>query len=483
MPIVVNTNISSINAQRNLSLTERLMGRSMQRLASGLRINRAGDDAAGLAIANSLQAQNRGLSTAVRNANDGLSLIGTAEGALGQASGIMQRIRELAVQAANDVNTDNNRLDIQKEIDQQIQELTRLGNTVEFNGRKLLNGSFQSMQLQVGAYAGQTLQVSLSDFRSETAGQIAHNAGTNSVGALAISGASSGGNSVLISSVNTSTPVAVGSSAGLDTVSATNADFSAIAKAAAINAVSGQTGVKAMVVDTTATGTAAVDAGTVTSMTINGVSVIGSAFTTLANDSDGALRDRINSFTSQTGVVASLDSTNQLVLTAEDGRNITVAGTTGSANITGGGGTTTYGKLDIWANTGFTITDNGGGNGVLGDGGGASAYSLDENKAISKVKVTTHDNATSAIKTMDSALEQLNNEMAFLGAITNRLENTITNIEVNIENLAAAESRIRDADFAMETANLTRAQILQQSGVAVLTQANVRPQAALTLLG
>jgi flagellin len=491
MPIIVNTNVSSLNAQRQLTGTTRAMNKAMERLASGLRINRAGDDAAGLAIATSLQTQVRGLTQATRNAGDGLSVVSMAEGAVTQQTGILQRIRELSVQAANEVNSPANLAQIQSEIDDQISELTRIGNTVEFNGKNLIDGSFNSVDFQVGSRAYQTINVSIGDFRAAGMGAYATLTSDLATGvdtSTAIVAAAGTADSLVINGVQ------VGSSAGLDNISTNLVDNSAIAKAAAINAVQGQTGVTAEATAAIATGTAAVAAGNITgSVTINGVTVVDGTttpFVVAASDSNGALRDAINAASAQTGVVATLDSGGtKLVLTAEDGRNIDLVSTaTATAMGFGASITATYGggieltstqsiNLTIGAanadatNLGFVATDN------------TPTAVVDQTKAVSQIDVTASGGAAQAILTVDAALSQVADAQSDLGALTNRLENTISNLEISIENLTASESRIRDADFAVETANLTRAQILQQSSIAILSQANLAPQAALSLLG
>ena len=489
MAITVNTNVASINAQRNLNSTTRMLNRSLERLASGLRINRAGDDAAGLAIATGLQAQIRGLTQATRNANDGLSIIGTAEGAIGQATEILQRIRELAVQAANGINSAANRASIQEEINTQVNELTRIGNTVEFNGQNLLDGSFTNKQLQIGAMSGQTLSISIADFRASSLGKIATSTGNAVVTTAAIDGLTGTANSLVINGKT------IGSSVGLDTLSYTDRDGSAIAKAAAINAAAAQTGVSATIVATSATQSAVVGAtagatGADDVITINGIEIIngatGNTVTTQLNDADSALRNKINSKSHLTGVVASLGTgadAGKIVLTAADGRNITVtaAGTTVLARTGFAVATnTTGGKITLTSNSDMVI--NSGQANLIGQANGTASVSLDAATAISFIDVTTSEGASLAIRIVDSALSQSSSARSKLGAITNRLEYTIANLQTSVENLSASQSRILDADFAAETASMTRAQILQQAGISVLSQANVSPQAALALL-
>ncbi len=490
MAIIVNTNIPSLNAQRQLNVTNRSLNKALERLASGLRINRAGDDAAGLAIANGLRTQVRGLGQAVRNAGDGLSVVASAEGAVSQQNEILQRIRELSVQAANGINSGANLAQIQSEISDQISELTRIGDTVEFNGKKLIDGTFQNINIQVGAQAGQGISVSIGDFRAAGLGQTATLSGTIQIDTTtAIVAAAGTANSVTVNGVQ------VGSSANLDTLSAFNADGSAIAKAAAISAVSAQSGVSATA--TAAVRTAGAIAGNATFagvVSINGTVVIDGSSNTFAgstDDSNGAIRNAINAKSTQTGVVATLDSANDLVLTAADGRNInlTVTGATATGLGLGGiatdtvtsGGITLTGTKDISLQIGTANADASN----LGFAITAFTYTaaLDPNSAVQNIDVTASGGATSAIITIDAALNSVADAQGQLGALTNRLENTINNLEISIENLSASESRIRDADFAAETANLTRAQILQQSTIAILSQANLAPQAALSLLG
>ena len=327
MGIIVNTNVASITAQRNLSKSSNALQKSLQRLSSGLRINSAGDDAAGLAIATSLQSQIRGLTQATRNANDGLSVAGTAEGAMGTITDILQRVRELAVQSANDINSGTNRQAIQDEIDAQVAEITRLGNTTEFNGQLLLNGSFSNKNIQIGAMSSQSIAISLSDFRGSSLGKIATTTSTNAVDTTALAA----GNITI-------NGVSVGASTGLDTLSTTSPDGSAIAKAAAINAVTAQTGVTAKVLATTSAGqvgaATAVPASANTlvgdTLTINGTQIFGGTiFAIQQNDADGVITSKINAKSNLTGVTASV-SGGAIVFSAADGRNINVVASAGT---------------------------------------------------------------------------------------------------------------------------------------------------------
>jgi len=471
MPLSVNSNISSLNAQRNLEQSTSALAKSLERLSSGLRINRAGDDAAGLAISESLRSQVRGLNQAIRNANDGVSLISTAEGAIQAYTNIVQRIRELAVQAANDTNSVNNRAALQLEIDEQLEELSRIANTVQFNGLNLLDGTFVNKSIQVGAMQGQTIAVSIDDMRATSLGAVATTV-SGEVAALAAGDLTLNG-------------VEVGATSS-DGTSYLNRNGSAIAVAAAINAAQADTGVTAEADATSLTAdnssvSAVVLDGATNSLVINGVNIGG--VTVLDGDSSGALVEAINERTSHTGVVATLDAQDQLVLTATDGRNITIT-TTGDAGyalgLTASDGDnltddTTAGTVTLYAVRAFSI-------GGTAQGFDPASVGVDMSTAITSVNVTSAAGAADAIRTVDFALSQINESRARLGGLTNRLEITIDNLRIISENLAASDSRIRDADFAAETAILTKNQILQQAGVAILAQANVAPQAALQLL-
>jgi flagellin len=523
MAIIVNTNIASINAQRSLNKTERALDKAMERIASGLRINRAGDDAAGLAIATHMEKQVRGLGQAVRNSADGLSLIGTAEGAVGMQVEILQRIRELAVQAANGINSNVSLAAIQEEINAQVAEITRIANTSEFNGVALLNGQFTNKKLQVGANANQTISISLGDYRASKIGYIATITGDHSIATgnasylkavnaagvtLAIDGSFNAGAGLtgVVIDIGTGTTYAVSASTS-DGVSSHFSAGSAISKANAINSISSSTGVTAVANADVLRGTTLIAGGTVTAggtttFSINGVSIVDGAtlatnMVVAANDATGVLRNAINAKSNQTGVVASIEGTNTLVLTAADGRNIvvdaaaSVAAALGFTTGLGSSGTVAThlgtGYITLTANRDFTITSDGTvATKILGLTAAVTHTingSLDLTKAVATINVVPSGGADTAINIVDSALGTLSDATSDMGAITNRLENTMSNLRISIENMSAAESRIRDADFAAETANMTRAQIIQQAGVAVLTQANLRPQAALALLG
>ncbi len=689
MPQIINSNIASLNAQRNLNASQRDGDTALQRLSSGLRINSAKDDAAGLAISTRFSVQISGTQVAIRNAGDGISLAQTAESALSSMADSLARIRELALQSANDTNSDVDRQALQEEVNQLVDEVKNVADTTNFNGKKLLDGSFQNSVFQTGANVGDTITVSVAKLdttslgSAETAGissnvsQVALTAaGTDAlvagdlvvndvavgassseadtasiaygssssiakvdainavseqtgvtavvntntaegtlvadaaavvaatdidingqtfslskaatgdavadlasaaetinakaeatgvtavvvemdggaridlvaedgrnitiVGATAGSfglaaglGASGGaattgntytGDYTLISqdgsdivlSTNTGTidnagfeagtysgiqggavgdnvdtanalaagdltinGVAIGASkASSDTASTTLNSASAIAKAAAVNAVSDQTGVTASVNATTVVGTAITGVGGAFDITINGAQITGTTSTD-ATANQATLVDAINAKSGQTGVTAEIIDGDKLYLIAEDGRNIdvtaTTAGDSGLATATTGGSITleSAGTFEVGTNTG---NNERAGFNVGSFGGAESGTKLDD------LDISTVAGANDAVVAIDNALQTITSKQAELGAVQNRFSNTIANLESLNENLSTANSRIRDADFAAETAALSRAQVLQQAGISILAQANARPQQVLSLL-
>lgn len=491
MGLFVNSNVASLNAQRNLSQSTNSLGRSFQRLSSGLRINSARDDAAGLAISNRFTAQIRGLNQAVRNTNDGISLSQTAEGALQETTNILQRMRELSVQAANDTNTQTDRESLQAEVDQLVSELDRIASTTNFNNQKILDGTFLGARFHVGANARETITVNVADTRSTALGRQVRFTGESAVAAQATGALAA--DDLTINSVTIRATVAAD-----DALSTTNRASSAIAKAAAINDSTAFTGVRAVVEAAETTGTAGITTATLNAVNyiaINGEVVTG--FVIQNDDADNALVNGINAVADQTGVVASLNDEHRLVLTAADGRNIEIE-TVGDGINTGfsvggvEGMQVVGGRLTLQSNEQISIyTDNaniatklGGSNDSIGtnNAGDTSIYGINSNNAVSTVDITTRNGANLAIDIIDVGLGQVSSIRADLGAIQNRLESTVNNLSATSENLSAARSRILDADFAEETAIFSRNQIVQQAGISVLAQANQQPQVALSLL-
>lgn len=694
MPQVINTNLSSLVAQRNLDRTQAAGLTALSRLSSGLRINSARDDAAGLAISNRFTAQVRGLNVAIRNANDGISLAQTAEGALGAMTESLQRLRELALQSANATNSDSDRQALGAEADQLVAELSRVADQTNFNGRKLLDGSFSS-SVQIGTNVGETVSFginkvstdnigggigagvsavgnanaitngdlsingiaispsSASDDTASTANQgasaiakvaainrftdetnVRAEVNTNVVAGSAITatatagtitingvqvavnttddgattrssvvtainsiadrtgvtavdsgsdnngvrleaadgrnvvvalttvtaaqtglagagtyeggytlvaldgndinisggdgsgsgnvtnaglanGSFGGTTSAVLSTAQAGTTlnalgagdlvingVSVGASlAADDSASSINNSASAISLAAAVNRVSEQSGVRASVQSTELVGgTTQTNTGTTATITINGVSV--GSITTLAGAANQESNrttaiDAINAVSGQTGVVAT-DNGSTITLSAADGRNISVelgsadigtdVGLSGAQDgifVTAGDTETISGTIRLESAESFSIeggTTNGD-TGVTNVGleqgqfGGATTGQF-----VSEIDISTLEGAESALAAVDNALDAVNRERANLGAIQNRLDSTVTSLAINVENLTAARSRILDADFAKETAELSRTQVLQQAGVSILAQANAQPQLVLSLL-
>ena len=487
MAMSINTNISSVTAQRSSNKVQDQLSTAMSRLSSGLRINSAKDDAAGLSISERFTTQIRGLNTATRNANDAISLAQTAEGALGSVGDNLQRIRELAVQAANATNSSSDRAALQSEAAQLISEVQRVGSQTSFNGIKLLDGSFLSQAFQVGANAGETISVnSIVDARTSALGShsltadgtITGNVVTAASGAVTngVTAAVAGTNFTITTPAGTSSPITYAANAGADAI------------ATAINTGGANIGVTA-----TASNSAVLSgvstAGTL-SFTLNGQAV--SAVVADQNDLS-SLVSAINGVAGTTGVTATFTSTsakNSITLSTTDGRNINLqdyASTGGATETVSFGGTTLTegttvsavktGTIALSSTKGAISTANASAQ-VFGSAGvNNSSFS-----SLAAVDLTTATNASTALSVVDASLSQINSSRADLGAIQNRFSSTISNLQTASENLAASRSRIQDADFASETANLSRAQVLQQAATAMVAQANQLPQQVLSLL-
>jgi flagellin len=386
MPQIINTNMLSLNAQRNLNQSQSAQATAIQRLSSGLRINSSKDDAAGLAISDRFTTQIRGMSQAARNAQDAVSLSQTAEGALSSVTSNLQRMRELAVQSANGTNSSNERSALQLEFDQLRQEINRISSQTAFAGVKLLDGTFSNVNFQVGSNAGETLTISsLANVSSSVLGSYnaASVSGTVTVGTNI---AALGANDLTITGPSSATAVSLGAIS-----QAANETARAAQIRAAVNAVSGQTGVYA------------------------------------------------------------IDGTNNVV--------------------------------QLWAAGNITVTASGAATAATsGFAAGATTQTASAQTGFASASIATATGASQAMVQMDAALSAVASSRATMGSIQSRFEAVISNLQVTTENLTAARSRIQDADFAEETAKLTRAQILQQAGTAMLAQANSAPQSVLALL-
>ncbi len=487
MPQIINTNIASLNAQRNLNTSQSALQTSLARLSSGLRINSAKDDAAGLAIATRMTSQINGLNQAQRNANDGISMAQTAEGALSTSTDLLQRIRQLAVQSANASNTSTDRQSLQQEVSQLQQELNRVANTTQFNGLNLLDGTLSGVQFQVGANANQTIGLSIGSAKASDIGNYGLSTGTGNTNIAAAVAATTGtpGNNV---AAQTLTLAGNGQTASVSV----NQYDSAKAIAANANTYTAATGI-------TATASATATINTVTAAGTLTFTLVGSASTTISatisNTGDlSPLAQAINAQTATTGITAVANG-GSLVLSNQDGSDIKIQGAvnsaSGSLNVTGARGTATTltatsggnnstavgGTISFGSSTGYTVTTNTAG--TLFDAATPNSATL---KQVAQIDVTTVAGANSALSTVDAALASISTMRSSLGALQNRFSATITNLQTTSQNLSAARSSIQDTDFAAETASLTRAQILQQAGVAMLAQANALPNTVLSLL-
>ncbi|QGZ39230.1 flagellin [Pseudoduganella flava] len=512
MASVINTNIASLNSQRNLAGSQGALSTSLQRLSSGLRINSAKDDAAGLAISDRMNSQIRGMTQAGRNANDGVSLAQTAEGALASSGDILQRIRELAVQSSNSTNSASDRQALQTEVSQLSSELNRIAQTTTFNGQALLDGTMGTANFQVGADANQLISASGANFLTNTYGD---NRVENSQVAIKADGTSSvvGGQTVVVSGVR--------GSYTYTTEASTPSKDTAKSIAAAVNKQTGNTGVTAeartdvnlklqggsfefkLTGDNTAAGA---DVKVSFSVANDGSS---------ASDYSSAI-NAINAQSAKTGITAQYDSENGgMKLTHASGADISIENTAASAagammmntyNETGGltdddnNSATAYPGVDVgaaqkWTANGrvtfdsessFSVTDAGSGLGLgardATTGAPDVAVGASKLKSVSDVDVTTFAGSQLAIKIADAALAAVNTQRAAFGALQSRFASTISNLSTTTENLSASKSRIVDTDFAAETASMTRGQILQQAGTAMLAQANSLPNGVMSLL-
>lgn len=499
MPQIINTNISSLTAQRNLDRSQGALQTSLQRLSSGLRINSAKDDAAGLAIVDRMTSQIRGLNQAVRNANDGISVAQTAEGALQEGSNIMQRMRELAIQSSNDSNSANDRANIQKEVVQLQSELNRIAETTTFNGKNLLDGNFVTQQFQVGSNANETISVSIGSASATSMGadQVRGAATQDNIGAAL---AASADGSTLNGTAADAAFVVTG---GLGTATlSTPANGTAASIAAQVNGETANTGVSATA--STSTTISNVATGSI-SFELSSRDETGAAVGTAASVSAvitsstdlTALRDSINAETARTGVTATLGAAGDTIdLTNITGNDIAVADASdndGAVTATvlevggvaladtavAGAGTADSlvvgGKLEFSASDSFLIQTTG--TDILAATSTSSSLS-----SVADIDVSTREGSNNALAVLDEALSFITDTRADLGAIQNRLDSTISNLQNISENVSAARSRVQDADFASETANLTKNQILQQAGLSILSQANSSGQSVLSLL-
>jgi flagellin len=496
MSYIINTNVASLNAQVNANRTSTEQQTALQRLSSGLRINSAADNASGLAIADSLKSQASSLGQAINNANNGVSIIQTADGAMAEQTNILNTIKTQATQAAQDGQTTQSRQAIQANIANLMNELNNIASTTSFNGQSLLSGAFTNKSFQVGAYANQTITASIGNTSSSVIGNTRFETSAN----ITASGVTTlkftqGSSTYTLGSVTISTSAGTGLGA----------------LATAINANSNKlNGLQAsyQVVDT---GSASVTTGTITDLTINGIN-LGSVTVANAGDSHGVLVGAINNASTTTGVTAALDSRGNLVLTSADGRGIQISGT-GLGSVTHLNNTsdsyTNYGRLTLTRAGAGDIIVSAGGMSVLDkamNGGSASktvnlgsvlgsisadnasAMGFNANLNVENITqkqgagVTTLHGAMAVMSIADAALTDLNKIRSGLGAAQNQFTATINNISVTQVNVTSAESQIRDVNFASESATFSKLNILAQSGAYALAQANTTQQNVLRLL-
>jgi flagellin len=499
MSLVLNTNIDSIVAQNNLNGSQSLLTQSLTRLSSGLRINSAADDAAGLAISQQFTTQVNGTNQAINNANDAVSESQTAAGALTTIVNNLQSIRTLAVESANGSNSASDRQALDQQVQQQIAEITQIASQTTFNGLNVLNGSSGTTTYQVGANVGNTISVDL-----------AQGVGANQVGAVAstttevATGGTGGGLTIAVGN-GTATTIGASSLYATTASSGTGANVyayqdqsSAYAKAGAINGanISGLTA--------TATNSQDVTFGNVTvgtggySLAVNGVTVLNATSGTLTAAN---LVSAINSFSTQDGGVTAATGGSGLILTAADGSNIqlnqTLTGAAaggitavasynaqtatdiGTAAAYTTGATAFYGQVSLSSSQNIQV---GGAGADLTASGFAAATTVTATGTLQGNNVLTVNGANATIESVDSALATVSQFQSQLGAIQNRFTAAVSNLQSTSQNLTQSRSTIEDADFAQETANLTQAQVLEQAGISVLAQANQQPQLILKLL-
>ena len=524
MASTINTNVASLTAQRNLGVSQNALNTSINRLSSGLRFNSAKDDAAGLAISERFTSQIRGLNQAVRNANDGISLAQTAEGALKSSGDILQRVRELAVQSANATNSASDRQALNAEVNQLTAELDRIAQTTEFNGRKLLDGSFTSAAFQVGANANQTITATSSNF------------GTNAYGNYRIGGkaAVAGDNSGDLTFGSTANAIVAQGATGASAITAGDitingaygtakvsysAGISAKDMAAKINAQTEKTGVSATArTELQLSGLAAGKSYTLQVASNNGdtqpATISFTVGAKLNSDGLGDAAKAFNDASAKTGITARVnDAGDGLILTNAAGNDIKIVNDSATGNdlsatlansATAIGGTGTLaatntttapagflaaslvvtGQITLDSSKSFSATSS-----VDGSGGSAAFLDTAANAAaasqiqtVQNMDVSTVDGANRTLAIVDAALSAISGQRANYGALQSRFESTVTNLQTTSENMSASRGRIQDADFASETAALSRAQILQQAGTAMVAQANQLPQGVLALL-
>ncbi|KJG40313.1 flagellin [Photobacterium angustum] len=516
MAITINTNVTAMTAQRNLNSASSSVADSMQKLSSGLRINSAKDDAAGLQISNRLTNQTNGLNVAMRNANDGVSMAQTAEGAMQESTTIMERMRELALQSANGSNSDKDREAMQKEMGQLQSEMNRIADTTSFGGQNLLDGSFGEKSFQIGANSNETQSLELMDVSSHSLGR-SYSGVADVTKALADefeAGTSTGDKTFSLKLGDTEHKIEVTKDMtaedlqnklnnidGISNIKVTNGDVEGKAAEAAVQATQTLSGIS--------TATKGMD------LTIAGLD---NAVTVAQNATNQDIADAINAEIastegnaagSTTGMKAELDKDGNVLITGkDDGTQLDITADFAAASV---GDTITIGSTVVAGASGAASGQEVTTNGAAATAEVAGTFDIDLSKAkfdvgietynlngagdeavntgtvttesVASLDLSTAEGAQNAIDVLDAAMEQVDDKRAEIGAFQNRMNHTMSNLANINENVNASNSRIKDVDFASETVNMTKGQILQQAGTSILAQAKQIPQAALSLLG
>ena len=488
----VNTNMGAVVSAANMAKFGREMDTSIERLSSGLRINSAKDDAAGMAIVSKMEAQVRGVGQAIRNANDAQKLIDTSEGAHVETLNILQRLRELAVQSSNDTNQALDRTFLNSEATQLKAEIDRIAKDTTWNGAKILDGTFTSKQFQLGANANEKVTYSIDSAKSADIGNYA----AHGIAALNDTAAN-------IIAANTLT---ITGYVGTASVSVTALDTAGTV-ATSINAKTATTGVSATAI-TKAKLSGLENAGTVAFTLGNGTSTASISVTITSVSDLRVMKDAVNAVAGTTGITAEMSTNSAIILTHSTGEDISIQSIdTGTADtdfvVTA---LDRNGTASTTATNSYTLNENGASVTSVTVSGqislnshktfsvASSVAAVETNhfdddsgattslSAISAISLGTASGSESAIQAIDGAIAKINQSRADLGAISNRLDSTISNLTNVSTNVEGSMSNVRDADFSRETSNLTRSQILTQAATSMLAQANASKQNILALL-
>ena len=484
----INTNVAALNAHAQGMVNNRALNTSLERLSSGLRINKAADDASGMAIADSLRSQAKSLGVAINNANNAIGMIQTADKAMDEQIKILDRIKELAVKSASDNATTEDRAKNQQELQKQLEELDNIAGTTSFNGMQLLSGQFTNKEFQIGAYSNTTVKTSIGATSSDKIGNtrfettaIISQATTSTLTFKAVDGT----HDMTLESVIISNSAGTGIGVLAET----------------INKNSDKTGVRASW-SVQSTGSDAVSKGQITSLSINGVKI--GTISVAANDANGRLVNAINAKKEETGVIASIDSRGHLNLTSVDGRGIIMSSQSDTSSHITGNQASNFGRLTLTRLDArdINVTDTGASHvsasaqTVINLRNIKHAFSTDQASAIGAFAnkniensnqeviggVMTVKGAMAVMDIAESAMKTLDSIRSSLGSAQNQLTATINNISVTQVNVTAAESQIRDVDFAAESANFKKHNILAKSGSYAMSQANAVQQNVMKLL-